>query len=111
MGGSVVFVWHHIMEALSSSAITLLIAGGAAYVTGIVFFIWGISRPIYHSIWHLFVVLGTPPLLFLPLLPSPSPSGASLHWFAVYFFIVNTRLGGVVEHVLEDCLRGDLQTW
>jgi predicted membrane channel-forming protein YqfA (hemolysin III family) len=63
MGGSVIFVWHNIMEALSASAIYLLVAGGAAYVTGIVFFIWGMSRPIYHSIWHLFVVLGLPPSL------------------------------------------------
>ena len=75
MGGAVVFVWHHILEALSTSAIYLLMAGkitliiiiiiqfhllqgGAAYIFGIIFFIWGMSRPIYHSIWHLFVVLG-----------------------------------------------------
>lgn len=58
MGGAVVFVWHHIIAALSASAIYLLVAGGAAYVVGIIFFIWGIKIPIYHSIWHLFVVLG-----------------------------------------------------
>lgn len=59
MGGAVVFVWHHIVASLSASAIYLLIAGGAAYVVGIIFFIWGIKIPIYHSIWHLFVMLGS----------------------------------------------------
>lgn len=93
MGGSVVFVWHRVMEALSASAIKLLIAGGAAYVCGIVFFVWGVTKPIYHSIWHLFVVLG-----------------ATLHWFDVYLFVVNTRLGGVVEGVMEGCMRDGLGT-
>jgi len=93
MGGAAVFVWHHILEAFTASAVKLLVAGGAAYVIGIVFFIWGQYKPIYHSVWHLFVMLG-----------------ASLHWFCVYFFIVNTRLGGVMEGVYEDCMRDGLQT-
>jgi channel protein (hemolysin III family) len=37
----------------------VVFAGGGAYVVGIVFFIWGQYRPIYHSVWHLFVCLGT----------------------------------------------------
>jgi hypothetical protein len=37
--------------------------------------------------------------------------GAGLHWFCVYFFIVNTKLGGVVEGVMEDCMRDGVQAW
>ena len=33
-------------------------------------------RPIYHTVWHLFVMLG-----------------AALHWFDIYLFIIRTDLG------------------
>lgn len=85
MGCSVLFIWPSMEEALPPPAINLLVAGGAAYVVGIFFFIKGETKPIYHSVWHLFVILG-----------------ASLHWFDVYFFIVNTRLGDVFQHCLLD---------
>ena len=44
-------------------------------MVGIAFFILGEYKPIYHVVWHLFVVLA-----------------ASLHWFCVYFFIVSVDL-------------------
>jgi hemolysin III len=85
MGCSVAFVWPSMSAALPHSAVNLLVAGGAAYIVGIFFFIKGETKPIYHSVWHLFVILG-----------------AALHWFDVYFFIVNTRLGDVFQHCLLD---------
>lgn len=85
MGCAVGFVWPLMSVTLPATAITLLLAGGAAYIVGIFFFIRGESRPIYHSVWHLFVMLG-----------------AALHWFDVYLFIVNTRLGDVLQHCLLD---------
>ena len=53
----------------------LMILGNACYVIGIAFFILGEYKPIYHVIWHLFVVLA-----------------AALHWFDVYFFIVSVDI-------------------
>ncbi len=44
-------------------------------MVGITFFILGEIKPIYHVVWHLFVVVA-----------------AALHWFCVYFFIVSVDL-------------------
>ena len=75
MGFGLVLVWPIISTTLSEIALNLLLLGGAAYVIGIIFFVLGEYKPIYHTIWHLFVVLG-----------------ASLHWFDIYFFIASTSL-------------------
>lgn len=75
MGFGLVLVWPIISSTLSGIALNLLLLGGAAYVVGIVFFVLGEYKPIFHTIWHLFVVLG-----------------ASLHWFDIYFYIASTKL-------------------
>jgi hemolysin III len=85
MGCSVAFIWPSMSASLSTAAIGLLVGGGAAYVVGIYFFIKGETKPIYHTVWHLFVILG-----------------AACHWFDVYLFVVNTRLGDVFQHCLLD---------
>ena len=71
MGFGLIFVWPIITTELSGPAFDLLWMGGAAYVIGVIFFVLGEKKPIYHVVWHLFVVLG-----------------AALHWFDVYFYIV-----------------------
>lgn len=60
---------------LSNSAFILLVLGNVLYAVGIIFFILGEYKPIYHVIWHLFVLVA-----------------AALHWFDVYFFIVSVDL-------------------
>lgn len=83
MGFGLVLVWPVITVTLSTIAMRLLLLGGAAYLVGIIFFVLGEYKPIYHTIWHLFVVLG-----------------ASLHWFDIYFYISNTPLhagGGSID--------------
>ena len=75
MGFGLVFVWDHILPNLGFEGTFLLLSGGAAYVVGIVFYILGEVRPIFHVIWHLFVLLA-----------------ATLHWFCVYFFVVNKTI-------------------
>jgi hemolysin III len=70
MGWSVVLVWPQMREALDPNAFFLLFLGGVTYVVGIAFFIMGERRPIYHSVWHIFVIIA-----------------ASLHWFAIYFYV------------------------
>ena len=49
----------------------LLAIGTLCYVIGIVFFILGETRPIYHSVWHVFVF-----------------AAAVVHYFAIYFYIL-----------------------
>jgi channel protein (hemolysin III family) len=78
MGFGLLAVWPAVVASLSATALQLLLLGGAAYVVGIIFFILGEYKPIYHVIWHLFVVLG-----------------ALLHWFDIYFFIVPTVLPSI----------------
>ena len=95
MGFGLVLVWPIIAATLSSIAIRLLLLGGAAYVVGIIFFVLGEYKPIYHTIWHLFVVLG-----------------ASLHWFDIYFYISSTSLtstageAAAARYMYPECLAG-----
>lgn len=85
MGCSVACVWPSLSASLPAAAVGLLVAGGAAYIVGIFFFIKGETKPIYHTVWHLFVILA-----------------AACHWFDVYLFVVNTRLGDVFQNCLLD---------
>ena len=71
MGFGLFIVWDLILTELVRQALILLLVGGAFYVIGIVFFILGEYKPIYHVVWHMFVVVA-----------------ACIHWFAVYFFVL-----------------------
>lgn len=75
MGLGLVLVWPLILSDLQFEAFVLLLIGGGFYIVGILFFILGEYKPIYHVIWHLFVVCG-----------------AAVHWFDIYFFVVQTDL-------------------
>lgn len=75
MGASCILVYDALLVSLPYEALLLLAGGCAVYVVGIIFFILGEFKPIYHVIWHLFVLLA-----------------ALMHWFCIYFFVVNTRL-------------------
>jgi hemolysin III len=44
-------------RALPAQAIALLVAGGAAYTLGVVFYAW--RRPFNHVVWHVFVLAGS----------------------------------------------------
>lgn len=74
MGCGVVLIWHHIVAELTREALLLLLTGGFFYIFGIIFFILGEYRPIYHTVWHIFVVIG-----------------AVVHWFDIYFFILQVN--------------------
>ena len=47
------------MNYLSAASLALLVLGGVAYTGGIVFFAFGKKVRYFHSIWHLFDILGT----------------------------------------------------
>ncbi len=56
--------------ALDSGGLALLLAGGAAYTLGVIFYLWR-RLPYSHAIWHVFVLIGS-----------------ALHFLAVLFHIV-----------------------
>ena len=58
MGWLVVFIWPVLMETLSTSSISLLMAGGAFYTFGTIFYLWE-KLPYNHAVWHLFVLSGS----------------------------------------------------
>lgn len=67
MGWLVVFASSSLAENLNSTALSLLVAGGIVYTTGVIFYL--IKRiPFNHAIWHLFVL-----------------GGSACHFFAVYY--------------------------
>ena len=74
IGWSGLAIFNELAHALPPSTIWLLLAGGVAYSSGIVFHVW--QRLQFHNVlWHCFVVLG-----------------ASLHLWAVMDVMVLQRL-------------------
>jgi hemolysin III len=58
LGWSVVLAWKPLCAALAVNGLLLLIAGGAAYSIGVLFYLWD-RLPYNHAIWHLFVLAGS----------------------------------------------------
>ena len=58
MGWAVVFALKDIVNALPKAGFALLAAGGVAYTAGIIFYKMT-KVPYMHSVWHLFVSLGS----------------------------------------------------
>jgi len=74
IGWSGIAVFQALAEALPHSTLWLLLAGGVAYTSGIIFHVW--ERLHFHNVlWHCFVVLG-----------------ASLHLWAVLDCMVIRRM-------------------
>ncbi len=48
-----------LIAAVRPACVWLLLAGGVAYTSGIVFFAFGKRVKYFHSVWHLFDLLGT----------------------------------------------------
>jgi hemolysin III len=48
-----------LVERMSSHGITLLVAGGLAYTTGVVFFVLDSRIRYAHAVWHGFVAAGS----------------------------------------------------
>ena len=57
MGWAALLAIKPLINSLGTGALIFLIAGGVAYTAGIYFY--GIKKPYYHAIWHLFVLLGS----------------------------------------------------
>ncbi len=73
MGWSALLVIRPLFGALAPGGRWLLVAGGAAYTLGVVFYLWRRLR-YHHMVWHLFVL-----------------AGSFCHYFAVLFYVVPRR--------------------
>jgi hemolysin III len=70
MGWAIVVAVKPLLLAVAPAGMTLLLAGGLAYTSGIAFYVWH-KLPYHHAIWHLFVL-----------------AGSTFHFFAVLFYAV-----------------------
>ena len=70
MGWAVVVAIKPLIQAVATGGVVLLVLGGLAYTSGIVFY--ALEKVKYnHAIWHLFVL-----------------TGSVIHFFAVLFYVV-----------------------
>jgi len=58
------------MVSIPFNGFILLIAGGVAYMVGIIFYGWK-KLTYHHAIWHLFVL-----------------AGSACHFFAILFYLL-----------------------
>lgn len=58
MGWLVIVAIRQLLNTVDTTTLVLLFAGGIAYTVGVVFYVWR-KLPYNHSIWHVFVMLGS----------------------------------------------------
>ncbi|MBE2215040.1 MAG: hemolysin III family protein [Opitutaceae bacterium] len=58
LGWVAVLIFKQIWVSLSAGGIAWLVAGGATYTAGVIFYVWK-RLPYSHAIWHLFVLGGS----------------------------------------------------
>jgi hemolysin III len=59
MGWLAVLALGPLMTALGPAGLTWLLAGGLCYTAGIVFYAFDGRLPVFHGVWHLFVLAGS----------------------------------------------------
>ena len=59
MGWCIVFAWKPTVAALGTGGMWLLLAGGIAYTIGALFYYFFKKKKYMHSVFHIFVVLGS----------------------------------------------------
>lgn len=85
MGWALVLAYSDVMEHLSGPCLALIAAGGVTYTSGIYFFVKGNDVPIYHALWHCFVLVAS-----------------MLHYLAVFFYVIPHRIPGYYDDVMGD---------
>ena len=71
MGWCAVIAIVPIVKVLPIACLGLLVGGGVVYTVGAVLYVIGKRKKYIHSVWHLFVLLGS-----------------ILHFFAILFFVI-----------------------
>lgn len=59
MGWCIIFKFNLLIQAMNKNGVILMIAGGVAYTIGAVLYGIGRKKKYFHSIFHLFIVLGS----------------------------------------------------
>lgn len=90
MGLGCLGVMPQMAEVLPKDAIILLLLGGMTYISGIFFFIMGERVPIYHTVWHMFVLIA-----------------AVIQWFAIYFYVlsIDIHLSEGIENFVQEAIK------
>jgi hemolysin III len=70
MGFLILFAIKPLVASITPDGLRLLIAGGLAYILGLVFYGWS-RLPYHHAVWHLFVL-----------------AGSTFHFFSVLFYVI-----------------------
>jgi hemolysin III len=73
MGWLVLIALRPLTAALAQGGLILLVLGGIAYTSGVVFYVWR-RLPYHHALWHAFVL-----------------AGSVLHFFAILLYVVPGR--------------------
>jgi hemolysin III len=73
MGWLVVIALGPLTAALARGGMVLLVLGGIAYTSGVLFYVWR-RLPYHHAVWHAFVL-----------------AGSVLHFFAILLYVVPGR--------------------
>ena len=59
MGWAIIPFWHQVLEVMGPGGFGLLLAGGIAYTIGSILYALGKKRKWMHSVFHIFVILGS----------------------------------------------------
>jgi hemolysin III len=70
MGLIILVALKPLFAVLSPTGLELLVAGGLAYILGLIFYGWN-RLPYNHAVWHLFVL-----------------AGSAFHFFSVLFYVI-----------------------
>lgn len=73
MGWLIVIAGKPLIENVPAGGLYWLLAGGAAYSLGTVFYLWE-RLPFHHAVWHLFVL-----------------GGSVCHFFAIFLYVLPLR--------------------
>lgn len=71
MGWGILLFWEQTRQLLAPTGLYLLLSGGIAYTIGAILYGIGSKKPWMHSVFHIFVVLGS-----------------LLQFFCIYFYIL-----------------------
>ncbi len=71
MGWLIVIAFKPLMESVNFGGIVLLVLGGLAYTIGAIFYKLGKSKKYMHTVFHIFVLLGS-----------------ILQFFSIYFYVI-----------------------
>ena len=59
MGWAIIPFWHQVLEVLGGTGFGLLLCGGIAYTIGSILYGLGKKKKWMHSVFHIFVILGS----------------------------------------------------